>query len=424
LTLADLLNIIFRRRRIIAVVTLVGLVAGLAYSFLTKPLYRATAQVRPGIVAYSDVGGPVREGTLKDTEYWFNNRFYWEDMKALPEYASYKAAPLIDAEFIPAGLQFVEGGTVVTLTTLARDPRRGLTILEDAIESFNHQVSIDTVGSTLHLTRKGVLVLQDKLRSDIAQVEADIERTKLEIAQYKRELDVLDADEERLRLELVGIENLQHLREDLIAGIDKDVADARRRLADAEQMLALVMTQERASAEFDGQSIDQVDPVSEVLLQTVRREQAGRAADLLETISGLESRIFTGTAQIDSLRYKLKTLALSTEKLKLRREVDLMKQKADIQQKIDDLQLKLTFDLPYQQAQLEADLAGQQVRYEMISPLERIGRIIVTDKPVRPRKLRATVALTLLAFFGSFVLAFAWEYYERNRRVITASQSR
>ena len=60
-TLATILNILYRGRRPILYLTLVGLLIGVAYAFLTAPLFRATTQIRPGIVAYSVDGGPVRE---------------------------------------------------------------------------------------------------------------------------------------------------------------------------------------------------------------------------------------------------------------------------------------------------------------------------------------------------------------------------
>jgi hypothetical protein len=44
----------------------------------------------------------------------------------------------------------------------------------------------------------------------------------------------------------------------------------------------------------------------------------------------------------------------------------------------------------------------------------------VSDKPVRPRQLRAATILTVLAFFFSIFLVLVWEYYQVNRETITA----
>ncbi len=87
LSLPGLLNIVYRGRRLVLYATLAGLLAGIAYSFLTRPLYRATAQVRPGIVSYSDQGAPVREWALKDIVRWFRTMLYWEDMREQEQFA-------------------------------------------------------------------------------------------------------------------------------------------------------------------------------------------------------------------------------------------------------------------------------------------------------------------------------------------------
>ena len=59
-TLPALLNILFRWRGLIAVLTVLGLIAGIGYGIVVKPLYRASVQIRPGIVAYTQQGDPLR----------------------------------------------------------------------------------------------------------------------------------------------------------------------------------------------------------------------------------------------------------------------------------------------------------------------------------------------------------------------------
>jgi hypothetical protein len=169
-SLPGLLNILYRGRRLVLLATAVGLVAGLAYSFLVRPLYRATAQVRPGIVSYSDFGAPVREWALKDIVRWFRTYLYWEDLRQLEPFADRKGPPPILADHIPEGPQYQQGGDVITLTCLDADPLLAVAILRSAIGSFNSQASQDSLGSTMHLTLGGARVRLENIPTEINQI--------------------------------------------------------------------------------------------------------------------------------------------------------------------------------------------------------------------------------------------------------------
>jgi hypothetical protein len=99
-------------------------------------------------------------------------------------------------------------------------------------------------------------------------------------------------------------------------------------------------------------------------------------------------------------------------------EIVLGKQREDYEQQIADQQIVIERDLPGERAHLAAQLAGRQVQLDMISPLELVGSTTVTDKPVRPRRMRAVTILGVLALLGGIVLALLREYYHANRRTI------
>ena len=96
----------------------------------------------------------------------------------------------------------------------------------------------------------------------------------------------------------------------------------------------------------------------------------------------------------------------------------------DVGQKVSDLQISLDKDLPYEREQLKTDLEAETVKLEIISPLEQVGRITASDRPVRPRKLRAAALLTIFAFFCSLGLVFVREYFLVNREVIMRQERR
>ncbi|MFO7608279.1 MAG: Wzz/FepE/Etk N-terminal domain-containing protein [Candidatus Krumholzibacteriia bacterium] len=417
LSLTGLLNILYRGRRLVLLAVAVGLVAGLGYSFLVSPLYRATAQVRPGIVSYSDQGAPIREWALKDIVRWFRTFLYWEDLRQLEPFAQRKGPPPILADYIPEGPQYQQGGDVITLTCLDADPLQAVAILRTAIASFNSQASQDSLGSTMHLTRGGARVRMEKIRNDIAQMEAARERTRLDIAARERALQLLAADDRRLALKIDKLTSERAWRDSAVVTVVADAAAARARLVEAQDLLQRVMAAEGGDAAAPRGG----DTPSDVLLEVMRREQAGRVGDLLDTVDRLSGRLAAGEVAADSLRHRVRAIDLEIAGLRLEREVDLAKEQADIRQEIADLELVLARDLPHQQAQFAADLEGERVRVDLLTPLEQIGRITVTDRPVRPRKLRATAILTGLGLASGMFLVLFREYYRRNREALLAA---
>jgi hypothetical protein len=197
------------------------------------------------------------------------------------------------------------------------------------------------------------------------------------------------------------------------------VALARERLVKAEKMLTVAMQAELdATAGSDpGQGTD--DPVVEVLKQTASREQAGRVGDLLITVNSLSMAIYEGVIKADNLLGRMMDNEQEMARLKLVGELVLAKNESDINQQLGGLKIRLTRDLPHERSTLQNSLRGEQIRLNTISPLEQVGRVTVTQKPVRPRKSRAITILTMLAFFGSLALVLVWEYFQVNRQEIT-----
>ena len=121
----------------------------------------------------------------------------------------------------------------------------------------------------------------------------------------------------------------------------------------------------------------------------------------------------------DSLQARITANEQEMIRLKLVGDLVLAKKESDINQKIADLEIKLDKELPHERAMLADRSGGGEGQAGIISPLEQVGRISVSDKPVRPRKLRAAAILTLLAFCGSLALASVLEYFQVNREEIT-----
>jgi hypothetical protein len=417
LSLASLLNIFYRHIKTIAGLTALGLIAGIAYGIVVKPLYLATGQVRPGVVSYNPDGYPNREWALEDVVNWFDGFLYWEGLKKVPTFAEAKSAPVIDATFSPS-LNFVAGGNVITLTNLARSPSKAVLTINEAIDTFNRQAIADSMGSSLHLTLRRGRATMKRLRGDIEQVDAESERVNLQVSQQEREYALIELDRRSLLLDLEAREADSIWLRQAISNSRATVESARVRLANSEKVLAVVMVQEMSDAEST--TPQSADPVVEVLKQTASREQAGRVGDLLLTVNSLAGFINQQTARADSMTAVVTSNELEISRIKLVQEIEIKKRQEDVAQVINDLNIKLTKDLPHEQEVLESELEIERVKVELISPLERVGTVSVSDKPVRPRKMRAAMILTFVAFMGSLFWVIVWDYVRKNWGVISA----
>ena len=418
-TLPSLLNILFRGRFIIAVITALGLAAGIGYGIVIKPLFRASVQIRPGIVAYTEQGGALRGWIREDIVHFFDASLYWQDLREEPLFADMKGAPIVRAEFVTSAIQFMPGGDVITLTNLSTDPERAVDILQGAVDSFNRQGFSDTLRSDLNLTRRNIQVRMEKITQDIELVAAKEAKVVLEIEQVQSEKKVIEYERQKLDLDRKNLveENAWHRRtvENTLAG----VVAAKERLNSAEKMLETAVQAEQGGSGASGSNRGTDDPVGEVLKQTASREQAGRVGDLLVTVNDLSTAIFKGEVMADSLEARILANEQEMKRLKLFGKLVLAKREIDIKKKAGDLEIHLQKELPYERAMLQSDWEQEEVKLDIIAPLEQVGRVTVSDKPVRPRKFRAASILTMLAFFGSLGLVLVWEYFQVNREEIT-----
>ncbi len=133
----------------------------------------------------------------------------------------------------------------------------------------------------------------------------------------------------------------------------------------------------------------------------------------------MSNTIYEGGVKADSLLARISANEQEMKRLGLVGELVLAKRETDNQQKIGDLRIQLEKELPHERSMLDTDLQGERVKLDIIAPLEQVGQITISDKPVRPRKLRAMTILTIPAFFGSLALVLVREYFLVNREEIT-----
>lgn len=414
-SLAQLLAVLWRRRLVVLGLTGLGVAAGFVYILVTKPLYRATASVRPGITAYTDLGGPVREWKLKDVTFWFDRGLYAEQVRETLGWPRDWPRPIIEAKFIARGSQNIQGGDVITLQTLSPEPGAAVEILEAAIDAFNTYAAADTLASGLALTRAGLEVRLAALANDRARLLTKRERIDLNIEETKKQLASIDAEKERVGLELGGIESANRLRQSLLAEAERQAQAASASREELERLLSRLTAGQEVAVPDSLVVAPAERTVAPWLLESLRRGDAGSAGTAAASVLALRRFEQRNRTLADSLRYEIELAASEVTDLQLKRDVDLEKERAAILTRVGDLHLQREQDIETERAEIDQRARGFSAQLAALSPLERIGKTQVSVRPVRPRRLRAVALSALAGAFGSLVCAFALDYLAAHR---------
>ncbi len=425
ITLAALLNILWRRRLIVVLLTGLGVAAGIVYGLVVTPLYRATAQIRPGITAFTETGGPVREWALKDITRFFQRRLYLPSVRRQMGWGPEQGYPVIHAEFIARGAQNIQGGNVVTLETLSPSPDEARRILEAAIVAFNEYAEADTVASGFFLTRRGLEIQIRQLQNDVDKLDNEKAHLGIEIDKQKAALKVVDGERQRLELELEKVDQDNAYRDRVGQQSEREAAAALVGLERVEARLRnLPAEAPGAGARRDSLMMSLTDdPLRSWLLATHRQSDATAVSEMVLGALEVRERAFRDQARADSLRHVIEMSGYYVKDLRLKRTGELDKEYAEIQAELSDLQLQRDQELVSQRVELKQQVLAKQAQLRALSPLERIGVTDTSDHPVRPRRLRAVVILGFLGLLGSICLAFVWEYLAVNRDIILAHRA-
>jgi hypothetical protein len=411
-TLAGLLNVLWRQRVVALLLPLCGLVGGVVYVLVAPRMYEAKASIRPGITAYTPDGGPVREWRLKDITQWYDDLLYRQGVVERLGLRP-RARPVIKADFIAQGLQNLQGGDVITLTTFARDPVLARHILDASIEIFAEYAVSDTVSSGVKLTRDGLQIRVQRLRNQIEALDREAKGLDLKLAaalaeslQIESEVGriELQIDDRKLRRANFGrnVTSLQDQRERLT----NNLAELDRAIAWLKDDKAETGSEAPIPAWLDRDAVLSGPDVLGTLIQTRAR---------------LEADLLANAVLADSLQTEIERTGIAIDELKLKKDRDVAARRLAAHEKIGDLRLEKQYGLPIKAAELRMQIREAEVQLAQLSPIEQIGRITVSEEPVRPRKLRAILILTVLGGLAGLVAAFAWDFVWKHRAEIFRS---
>jgi hypothetical protein len=409
ITLASILNILWRRRLIVLGLPLLGLVVGVLYGIFGTRRWSATLTIRPGITAFDPTGGAHRQWQLKDITRWYDMKLYQQDLVerlGLPE----GSRPVIRAEFVAQGLQNLQGGDVITLWTTETSPELAAAILDTSVALFVDYSEADTVSSQLKLTRDGLRLQVEHLRTQLAGIDQREAEIGLLLTQARAESLMVIAEDQTFALEL-----------DRLRALDEYYTRRLVDLQESEPRLVQDLTQlDHTVRRLGAGEVEAIDP--EDVPSWARRDAVLDQADVLEALSRakLEAAGALDANRIaqDSTSYGLARARLDASRLEIERETTIRARLSDAGRKLGQLRLERRYDIPRQRRDVANEIAERKVKLDIIAPLQRVGDTVVSDRPVRPRTTRAILILVFLGAVGGLVLAFVWDYVWSHRNQI------
>ena len=412
INLVSLLNILWRRRLIVMGLPLLGLVIGLLYGAFGTRRWEATVTIRPGITAFSPDGAPHRQWQLKDIARWYEKRFFQHELNTRLGLPS-GTRLTIQAEFIAQGLQHLQGGEVITLWTTATSPELAAAILDTSLVLFGRFAEADTISSQLKLTRDGLLLQIRNQEVHLEALRGEETRLALLLETARAESLLVVAEDQRLALDLDRLQRQQTFFQQRLAALRDDEP---RLVSD---LTLLEHTVRRLTTE----AADREGPAD--LPSWVRRDAVLDSGTVLESLTRtklqLQQALALNRARQDSVAYAAEVNQIDQAKLAIHRETSIRARIREASRKIGELIIERDVTLPSRRLDIHNLIDERRVKLGTIAPLQRVGTTMVSERPVRPRTLRAVVILVLLGGAAGVSLGFAWDYVHTHRRDIFRS---
>lgn len=411
ISLVAILNIIWRRRLLVFLPPLLGLVVGVLYGIFGTRRWSATASVRPGITSYTPEGFPIRQWQLKDITTWYDKQLYGEELNrrlGLPE--EYNA--VIQTEFIAAGLTNLAGGEVVTLWTTGTAPELAKAIIDTSIALFREYAEGNSYTSAIQLTREGLLLQIQTLEKHYASV--DKKELKLDLELNLARADSMQASilDDEIAIDLEKMKKRMVYYQNRIEDLDRRKPDIERDLDQLNEVMATVVDNKDSP----------IDPES--VPGWARRDAVLDGGDVLDGLGELRLRIrrkLERHATVrDSFAWELDNVQLEIDKQSLKRTSQVLTRRREIERTLGELLVTKRFVLPVERQEVRTDINSRQVQLRSLTSLQQVGKTIVSDKPVRPRGPRAIIILVFLGMIGGLILGFSWDFLSGHRRQIFA----
>lgn len=413
INLATILNILWRRRLVVLGLPALGLAAGLLYGIFAPRGWEATVSIRPGITAFGPDGAAQRQWRHKDIQRWYDKRaFHWELARRLGLQPGQQVR--VESEYLPPGLHDYIGGDVVTLWTIAGSPELAAAILDTSLWMFGEFSEIDTVGSQLKLTRENLELQIRRQETQLERLRNEDSLLDLQIASGRADSLLIIAEDEQLHLDLTRLEKQHvylHQRLNTLRAEEPQLQD---------DLTQLDQTLRRLTDTADVQRDASMDIPS-----WVRRDAILDSSTVLESLTRaklqVQQALAHNRAQRDSLAFEAEANLLAQQKHETNRKASIAAKLRVVSRQIGEFVFEKNVDLPARLQTLWADIAENRVKLGTIAPLQRVGMTVVSERPVRPRPMRASLILVLAGGVAGVVAGLGWDYLATHRREIFRS---
>ncbi len=362
--LVDLVAVLWRRRSLILLCTLICLALGGLYLFLATPQYKITAQIRPGITGYGKNGEPKYGLKPQDIKIWFDKGAYTVSFLK-KEFSKKAQLPKIKA-FIS------KNSNVITVNFFSPHPKEGENILQVAIDGL--------INSGSKGLKRSLTVSKSEIEKQIARKEAQIKLLHLE---QKRLTEDIKKEKRKIRVVKADIKVTTQKQEQIKQLIDSIKGQIGTINKNTQELIKL-----RNS------------------LLNVKGEQLS----LLMYSNIIQQNINYVTVlwqRLTDLKNQMESLGLS----KVSKEVKIK----NLEQTIKNIELKRDKEIPLDIANYQKAIETLTTRLNSLSPVEMVQYPFSSVMPVKPAKKKILALTLVLGFVLSIVFAFFYEFWIQNR---------
>ena len=379
--LTDILNVLWKQRWFIVIVTLSFVTFAIVYVFVKTPLYEIKARISPGITDYDKNGNSIRKVSPNDITAWFSEKLYCsiitEEKNKCPE---------IDAKLISKT-------DSVTVSYYSNDPIQ-------AKNTLNNILNILTSGGAQSFKRE--LIVGKK------SLEYQIHEAKQSIKQLLIEQDWLK------KFEKIKINNKIDQINSKLESLKNRIDSNRKNRTDNQNAVEST----RRKIDIVNRNTEEVMALQEQMIS----DGSDKMTSLMYSNFIQQNLSYVNNLQIQNLNLNKEVNDSIDEESERSEKVE------NLQTQISDLKLERDTTLALREKELKLDIERAEEKFEILkTKQDSLSIVDIADpptssqEPVKPKKLIIVLLSFVIGFIFSVLTSFIRNFWKINKLQIKAN---
>ena len=409
----DIIKTVWRWRWKIGVFVLTATLASLLLSFLLIPKYFISAVVEPGIWKRDNTGTIQYVETSTNISQKINSNSY---LFLIVDKFNLNPA---EANRLKIYADSKRDTLAVHITLKHPDPEKGTQILTYLCELLENAHSKDIENIRKGLDRQIVAALNQarSLETDREYKALDIERTRLEITNFKAEQIRASNEIEQKEKSIDTLQAFTKETQNRILLNQKRVTALEKELPEIRKTIGTLRTKIYNTLQKKGQHSEST--MEEILLLNYLQEESGSYNEIDTQLHEIRKDIERDNAQIIDYQNQIAGLKIEIGNIKLERDTILQSKIDDKETSLKQIKLQVAGNYT-SQIELKKDYASiLENEKDLIYPLKIISEPAASPAPVWPPKLAIVIGTFILSFCIGVFFASCAGYFNRLIRIIS-----